>query len=162
MKCRGSWSVGQTQKTLVKVRHCREDFQIFLEYWSVPLWYVLLSGKMMAFILVGNKMIGKYLQLPRKLKYSIEWLSMLGMNLFWSYFVQQNTWIPVRINLFWALEKMTCEKNMVSVRINFSPRTVHPISTTWGPGKKEHLFHRTVLCGCFCIFALHGFAWHCI
>ena len=35
--------MGQHQKTLVKVRHFREDSQIFLEYWGIPLWYLLLS-----------------------------------------------------------------------------------------------------------------------
>ena len=96
-------------------------------------------------------------------KHLVNWDVLLNDWIFWKkqlffiYYLHQNTWIPGWMNLFLSLVKWFGKKNQPPVRITFSSRTGQPMSTIWQPGKKEHLISRSPLSGCFWLKVIHTF-----
>ena len=114
--------------------------------------FSLLHGNMIAFFLILNELTVKHIQWSGKLRYSAEWLNILGgtpvLNLFLaSEHLNSSKDEPVLI-----FDKMSWKKINALARINFLSRTVQSMFTIRRQGgKKENLFYRTSHSGClFC------------
>ena len=125
------------------------DYVFCWKCWGAPLSFLFVSWKI--FFLSLNELIGRHTQWSCKLRYSVEWLNILGSTPVLNLFLDQNTWIPVRMNLFLFLIKWPGKKIKASERISFFSRAVQTMFAIWRPGKKENLFYRT---------AFSGYFWH--
>ena len=84
------------------------DYIFCWKCWGAPLSFLFVSWKI--FFLILNELIGRHTQCSCKLRYSVEWLNILGSTAVLNLFLDQNSWIPVRINLFLFLIKWPGKK----------------------------------------------------
>ena len=130
-----------------KIRYPGNNFLIFLGYWGVPLWCFL--GKWWHSPL--SLMIwqaGIFKALVNRGVLLNNWI-FWKKQLFFIYYLHQNTWITKWIT------KMTWEKKSVFCKNNLSSRTGQPMSTIWKPCKKDHLIFRSPPSGCFWLKLIH-------
>ena len=113
--------------------------------------FCLLPGKIIVFFLIFNELTVKHIQWSGKLRYSVEWLNILGSTSVLNLFLASEHLNSSKDEPVLTFNKMSWKKIKALARINFLSRTVQPMFTIRKQGKKENLFYRTSHSGClFC------------
>ena len=133
-------------------KSCSVEKRSVLAKLYIPLClFWLLPGKMIVFFLILNELTVKHIQWSGKLRYSVEWLNILGSTPVLNLFLASEHLNSSKDEPVLTFNKMSWKKIKALARINFLSRTVQPMFTIRKQGKKENLFYRTSHSGClFC------------
>ena len=102
--------------------------------------FCLLPGKIIVFVLIFNELTVKHIQWSGKLRYSVEWLNILGSTSVLNLFLASEHLNSSKDEPVLIFNKMSWRKIKALARINFLSRIIQPMFAIQRQGKKKKTF----------------------